>query len=451
MAFEVDIQTKKDLDIFAASQDSKSIFGLFDFTTCKGGQSKLHQFLSVPLTDLDAINDRKDAISFFQDHLPIDLDIDKDTLSFAEYYQKHREYSLRRPTKIWRPINNQLLNKLRSSENYFVVEKGVKSIISILQKLYKFCKELEVKSEGACPNLFLKNNEKVFSILSIPEMKVLLDIKDIKAYDIAEYNYTFRYSQQRNLQFIFELIYEYDAYLAIAKAAQEYKFCYPEVLPQSENCLKAEKLFHPFVTNAVSNDIEFGKDSNLLFVTGPNMAGKSTFLKSLGVAVYLAHAGFPVPADSFRMSLISGLCTTINISDNLESGYSHFYAEVLRVKHVAKRLKTNSNMLVIFDELFRGTNVKDAYDGTLAIVSAFAQIKSSFFVISTHIVEAAEELKVNENISFRCFEIKEENGHPVYTYKLKDGVSADRLGMYIIRRERVVEMINEVLTNNSMN
>ncbi len=451
MAFEVDIQTKKDLDIFAVNQDSKSIFGLFDFTTCKGGQSKLHQFLSVPLTDLNAINDRKEAISFFQNRLPIDLDIDKDTLSFAEYYQKHREYSLRRPTKLWRPINNQLLNKLRSSENYFVVEKGVKSIITILQKLHKFCNELLSKSVGSCPNLFLKNNEKVFKILDDPEMKVLLSIGDIKAYDIAEYNYIFRYSQQRNLQFIFELIYEYDAYLSIAKAAREYNFCYPEVLPQSSNCLKAEGLFHPFVTDAVSNDIEFREDSNLLFVTGPNMAGKSTFLKSLGVAVYLSHAGFPISAKNFKISLISGLCTTINISDNLQSGYSHFYAEVLRVKHVAERLKTNNNMLVIFDELFRGTNVKDAYDGTLAIVSAFAQIKSSFFIISTHIVEAAEELKVNPNISFRCFDIKEENGHPVYTYKLKEGVSTDRLGMYIIRRERVVEMINEVLTGSNLN
>lgn len=451
MAFEIDIQTKKDLDIFAANQDSKSIFGLFDFTTCKGGQSKLHQFLSAPLTDFNAICERKEAIAFFQKHLPIDLDIDKDTLSFAEYYQKHKEYSVRRPTKFWRPIDNQLLNKLRSSENYFVVEKGVKSIITILQKLYKFCNELLDRAGRNCPALFIKNNEKVFNILNTAEMKVLLDKNDIKAFDIAEYNYMFRYSQYRNLQYIFELIYEYDAFLSVAKAAREYKFSYPEILVESENCLKAEGIFHPFVENAVSNNIEFNSESNLLFVTGPNMAGKSTFLKALGVSVYLAHAGFPVPAQSFRMSLISGLCTTINISDNLQSGYSHFYAEVLRVKHVAERLKTNSNMFVIFDELFRGTNVKDAYDGTLAIVSAFAQIKSSFFVISTHIVEAAEELKVNKNISFRCFDIQEDNGHPVYTYKLKEGISSDRLGMYIIRKERVVEMINEVLTHTNLN
>lgn len=448
MAFEVDNQTKRDLDIFAVNQDSKSIFGLFNFTTCKGGENKLYHFLSEPLTDLDAIRGRSEAIAFFQQHGFTDLDIDMDTLSFAEYYQKHREYSLRRPTKLWRPLNNQLLNKLRSSENYFVVEKGVKSIIKILQRLYKFCHLLDEKSSGTLPTLFQKSNKRIFEILEIPEMKVLLDMIDIRPFDVAEYNYIFRYAQQRNLQYIFELIYEYDAYMSIAKAASEYGFCYPEVLPKTENCLKAEGIFHPFVENAISNDIQFDKNSNLLFVTGPNMAGKSTFLKALGVSVYLAHAGFPVPAKNFSMSLVSGLCTTINISDNLQSGYSHFYAEVLRVKHVAERLKVNSNMMVIFDELFRGTNVKDAYDGTLAIVSAFARIKSSFFVISTHIVEAAEELKVNSNINFRCFDIREENGHPVYTYKLKDGISTDRLGMYIIRKEGVVEMINEVIGDN---
>ena len=174
------------------------------------------------------------------------------------------------------------------------------------------------------------------------------------------------------------------------------------------------------------------------------MAGKSTFLKALGISVYLAHIGFPVPAKSMKLSVLSGLCTTINMSDNLSSGYSHFYAEVMRVKDVAERLKTNKNMLVLFDELFRGTNVKDAYDGTLAVVSALAQIRSSFFVVSTHIVEVTKELQKNSNIRFCYFEIQEENGDPVYTYKLHEGVSDVRLGMYIIRKEGLIELINNI-------
>lgn len=174
------------------------------------------------------------------------------------------------------------------------------------------------------------------------------------------------------------------------------------------------------------------------------MAGKSTFLKALGISVYLAHVGFPVPARKMKLSILSGLCTTINISDNLDSGYSHFYAEVMRIKNVADELARNKNMFVIFDELFRGTNVKDAYDGTLAIVSALSLINSSFFVVSTHIVEVAKELGENNNIKFAYFDVLEQNNEPVYTYLLKDGISDVRLGMYIINREKLIEQLNEI-------
>lgn len=441
MKFEIDDQTKKDLDIFASHADTMSIFGLLNQTTCKGGESKLYQFLSSPMNDLEAIVERRDAISFFQSHLPSEIDVDKDALGFAEYYQKHREYSVRKPaTRIW-SLESKLMDKLRTGENYFVVEKGVKSTIEILKSFYTLCKEFETDSK--CPALIKRNNEKIFQIFEAEELVEMFNLKDIKTYEVGHYNHHFRYAHQRNIQYIFDLIYEYDAFQSVAKVAKEYGLSYAEMLPKSANCLNIEDLFHPFISNAIANDVQFGAESNLLFVTGANMAGKSTFLKSLGVAVYLSHVGFPVPAKSMKMSLISGLCTTINISDSLSSGYSHFYAEVLRIKYVAERLKENNNMLVIFDELFRGTNVKDAYDGTLAIVSAFARIRSSFFVISTHIVEAAESLKEKKNISFRCFDIREVDGHPSYTYKLREGISTDRLGMYIIQKEKVVEIIQE--------
>lgn len=237
------------------------------------------------------------------------------------------------------------------------------------------------------------------------------------------------------------MIEDYDVFLTVANVARQHDFSFPEMLPETENCLEIKGLFHPFVNNAVRNDTSFDKGQNLIFITGPNMAGKSTFLKAFGVAVYLAHVGFPVPAENMRLNVMSGLCTTINISDNLSSGYSHFYAEVMRIKYVAERLRENNRLFVIFDELFRGTNVKDAFDGTLAVASAFSEIRSSFFIISSHITEVAEELIDNKNIGFRYFETLEENGHPVYTYKLRSGVSSERLGMYIIKREKIIEMI----------
>src|SRR4029077_21052459 len=109
-------------------------------------------------------------------------------------------------------------------------------------------------------------------------------------------------------------------------------------------------------------------DSNVLFLTGANMAGKATVMKSLGIVLFLARMGFPVAASSMEFSVLDGIYTTINLPDNLGMGASHFYAEVLRVKKVAQELSTGKKLCVLFNELFRATNVKDAIEATIAIV-----------------------------------------------------------------------------------
>jgi DNA mismatch repair protein MutS len=97
-----------------------------------------------------------------------------------------------------------------------------------------------------------------------------------------------------------------------------------------------------------------------------------------------------------EFSVLDGIYTTINLPDNFGMGASHFYAEVLRVKKVAAALGQGRRLFVIFDELFRGTNVKDAYEATVALTSAFARRRDSFFVISTHIIEAGEVLTAQD-------------------------------------------------------
>jgi DNA mismatch repair ATPase MutS len=170
------------------------------------------------------------------------------------------------------------------------------------------------------------------------------------------------------------------------------------------------------------------------------MAGKSTFMKSLGIALFLAHMGMPVPASSMVFSVQDAIYTTINLSDNLNAGASHFYAEVLRVKKVARELSLGKRLFVIFDELFRGTNVKDAYEATVALTSAFAGHKDSIFVISTHIIEAGDVLKErHDNIYFTYLPTRMQGTKPVYTYTLEKGITADRHGMIIINNEGILE------------
>lgn len=112
-----------------------------------------------------------------------------------------------------------------------------------------------------------------------------------------------------------------------------------------------------------------------MFLTGANMAGKSTFMKTFGIVVYLAHMGFPLPVKKMRFSVQNGMYTTINLPDNMMLGYSHFYAEVQRLKKVAEQVGRIGNLVIVFDELFRGTNVKDAHEATLAVMEAFCRKK----------------------------------------------------------------------------
>lgn len=83
--------------------------------------------------------------------------------------------------------------------------------------------------------------------------------------------------------------------------------------------------------------------------------------------------------------------------DNIDIGYSHFYNEVLRIKELGEKINTTGNLFVVYDELFRGTNIKDAYEASVAVIEALAKIEHGVFIVSTHIVEAAEVLNMISN------------------------------------------------------
>jgi DNA mismatch repair ATPase MutS len=151
--------------------------------------------------------------------------------------------------------------------------------------------------------------------------------------------------------------------------------------------------------------------------------------------------GFPVAAKEMKFSVKEGIYTSINVPDNLNMGYSHFYAEVLRVKDAAEQVSSGKSLVVIFDELFKGTNVKDAYDATLAVTAAFSEFRDCLFIISTHIIEAGEVLKQQDNLQMLYLPTIMNGNVPQYTYQLQQGISSDRHGMMIIENEGILEML----------
>jgi DNA mismatch repair ATPase MutS len=237
-------------------------------------------------------------------------------------------------------------------------------------------------------------------------------------------------------------IYLLDVYSSVARVAVSRGFALARATTSRDNTLSIDGMHHPGLADPVANSIRIDRNRNIIFLTGANMAGKSTFMKTLGVTLFLAHIGFPVPAEHMEFTVQSGLFTTINMADNLNMGYSHFYAEVLRLKKVALQAARDENLVIIFDELFRGTNVKDAYDATIAITAAFAGRPNCMFIISTHIIEAGEALRESHpNIDFLYFPTTMNGSSPEYTYGLTPGITNDRHGMMIIDKENIIGIL----------
>ena len=228
--------------------------------------------------------------------------------------------------------------------------------------------------------------------------------------------------------------------------AEEHSFVFAKAYPPGDNILKIEGLYHPLLDHPIPNSIAIDATHNVVFLTGANMAGKSTFMKSFGIVVYLAHMGFPVPVKAMEFSVQNGMCTTINLPDNMNLGYSHFYAEVQRLKKVAEQVGRTGNLVIVFDELFRGTNVKDAHEATVEVMKAFAEKRNCIFMISTHIIEAGNDLKkACDNIKYVYLPTVMKDGKPSYTYTITEGITDDRHGMMIVNNEHIIDILKSKL------
>lgn len=207
-----------------------------------------------------------------------------------------------------------------------------------------------------------------------------------------------------------------------------------EILPpDSDVLLDADGVYHPFLSpdKAVANSFVLKKNS-VAIVTGANMAGKSTFLRTLGVTYVLACCGVPVCARSFRFSIVS-LFSGMRTADNLAGGISYFKAEILRLRRLVRHVKSHPFTFVILDEILRGTNSQDKLSGSAFFLREIVRYPVSA-VIATHDIGLAD-LEAEAPGVYRnyCFEI--ERGADIrYTYKLHDGVVRNLNASYLLSR-----------------
>jgi DNA mismatch repair ATPase MutS len=444
MSLITDKQTLDDLAIFPG-KGRDSIYNVFNKTRTLGGARLLEQFFRYPLSDEAAINKRSGIILSLQE-VELTYPIPAEYVDLAENYLSNGD-SRNRLSAENDNLHQRFRNFIGTNTEEKLLMKGIDSIIKIVHATRQFLGLLSTDR----PDGFLTNFSTLEELMAsepFQELSLFQPGQSFSFSQLAELDYLLRFENPHHLKNLLEALYELDVYIAIANVAANRGLAYAVTVPKGDNHLDLNKVFHPFLKAPVPNSFVIGQDKNVVFLTGANMAGKSTFLKSVGIALYLAHMGFPVPAGSMRFSVMDGILTTINLSDDVSIGYSHFYAEVMRVKKMAELVTRKKHVFIIFDELFRGTNVKDAYDATVAVTNAMTSISNAIFMVSTHIMEAGEKLNQEQSsINFYFLPTKMKGNQPVYTYTLEEGISDERHGMVIIRNEGILEMLANGVPN----
>lgn len=216
-------------------------------------------------------------------------------------------------------------------------------------------------------------------------------------------------------------------------------FCYNEpdaVDPELTDALmlvyEAEGLYHPFLgTKAVRNDFCL-QSRHYYIVTGANMAGKSTFLRSLGVNYVLALCGLPVFARRLKVSVCS-LFSSMRTTDDLTHGISYFNAELLRLQQLIGECRKNRHTLIILDEILKGTNSVDKLNGSRKFLEAISTLPVTG-VVATHDLELSKMADARpDRFHNYCFEIGLAE-QVSYTYKITPGVARNQNATYLLQR-----------------
>ncbi len=197
--------------------------------------------------------------------------------------------------------------------------------------------------------------------------------------------------------------------------------------------LSAQKMGHPLLTrNRIPNDFVMRKSSGIVLITGSNMSGKSTFLRTVGSNLVLAYIGAPVCAEKFSCSQFN-LWSCMRVSDNLEQSISSFYAEILRIKRIVQAAKTDKPVFFLLDEIFKGTNSHDRHQGAIALINQL-QKEGAMGLVSTHDLELGElEHQSQGRIKNYHFREYYENEEIRFDYTLRAGVSTTRNALYLIK------------------
>ncbi|MFT4094791.1 MAG: DNA mismatch repair protein MutS [Niabella sp.] len=438
---QIDDISFNDISIFH-QEESYSIFHQLNFTRTEGGKEWLRSFFSTPFNDIKKITGTQNIIKKLMERVddwPEDI-----TNGTMLVMTKFLDYALdtigNNPSAV-----DAFMYRLLHSADYAMAKfsikhftdffRGLKKIESILNGI-----ELSAHFKMHIDRIsFLINKTEPFK-----QMAVVAKDEMIPRHKNLYFAANVRGNYKMEVQELMDIYCRLDAWYSMAYAVKKYDLHFPTFTESEKPFIEAKGIYHLLLNKPVPYNLEMNPEHNFLFLTGANMAGKSTLIKSVGGAVFLAHIGMAVPAAEMKLTMFDGLISNINVVDNIAKGESFFFNEVQRIKSTVQKINDGKKWLVLIDELFKGTNIEDAMRCSLAVIKGLIKVKTSLFILSTHLYEIGEELNNLPTIAFRHFETTVTEDMLSFSYQLKEGISKDRLGYLILKREKVVELLEKL-------
>ncbi|MBB3696574.1 AAA family ATPase [Flammeovirga yaeyamensis] len=268
-------------------------------------------------------------------------------------------------------------------------------------------------------------------ILSFIEQVLTFDFSSKKSKDLKK---GIDYISTLDFKPFLSQLFELESFISIAKMTIKNGFSIPKIGAQYQ----LTNSYHPCIPNAKKYSIHFDKGLNIL--TGANMGGKSTFLKTISICTYLGNQGFSIPSEAAIIPFFDYFGVHFNTKDDYRLASSHFMHEVLSIKEYLEKNNQGQQVFGVFDELFNTTNAEESYKLLKRLYQDIRLYEQSFLIVSTHL--NVDELTNNKNINFYYLNTILKDGKVDFTYQLKEGISRLKLGERLFNESGILELLS---------
>ena len=338
--------------------------------------------------------------------------------------------------------HSQLISIATDLENYIAAFQLIEEASFQSDHLLALKKSLALNDTAT--SKILGSLHKILSVFEIRENRLLSFL--LNAFILLDIHIFYSFSRWKlkynsNTSVWFTAFNEMETLISFATFAfnNSEDVVYPTVSDEGFS-VQAQEMGHPLINPGVrvNNSFSISGMPSVLIITGANMAGKSTFLRTVGVNLLLAMNGAPVVARSFTFTPCD-IFPCIKIQDSLINNESYFYAELLRLKEIIEQAKKQPKTFVILDEILRGTNTKDKQTGSLGFIEKLIQLKVPVIVATHDLIIGELEQKHTGVAINQCFEVELIDDQLYFDYKLKKGISQKLNASFLLRKMEIID------------